>query len=171
MATLDFILGDWTIRRGDRLPILGLAVESDIGEPLDLTGAVCTMKLRHQDGGHVLSVEQAVIPEVDGWLLLPAFVYDAPNGVVLYDWPQLQVEMLRVGVLDLAVEAVLPDGEMVTAPSDRTARLVVRPPAWLGATPSPMWKDTLFETINTVGGVYSTLGTWNTSTPGQITGP
>lgn len=173
MATgvIDFILGDWVMRRGDRLPMLGLAIESDTGEPVDLTGAVCTLMLRFQDGGHALSIEQNVIAERNGWLLLPAYVYDAPNGVVVYDWPQAQTELLRVGTLEMMVEAVLPGGQRIIAPTARAARLIVRPSVWPDATPAPMWLDTSFADINAPAGTYSTLGVWNTGTPGQITGP
>src|SRR3954463_2518663 len=114
MATageIDFILGDWEMRVGDRLPIVGLALETDTGVPVDLTGAVCTLMLRHTDGGDALRVEHPTIAERNNWLLLPAFVYDPPGGVVVYDWPQVETELLRTGVLEMMVEAVWPNGD------------------------------------------------------------
>ena len=166
----DFILGEWVMRTGDRLPLLGLVLESDAGKPLNLTGASCTLLLRHQDGGDALTVPHPGIPTRNGWLVLPAFVYDPPNGVVVYDWPQAETSSLRVGVLEMMVEAVLANGDLVTVPTARDARLVVRPSAWPSATPAPDWIDTAFVEIN-AGDDYSTLGVWNTSVPGEVHGP
>jgi hypothetical protein len=167
---IDFILGDWSMRRGDRLPMIGLALESDTGVPLDLTGAVCTLMLRHQDGGSVLSITTDIFETRNGWLMLPAFVYDAPNGVVVYDWPQFETESLRVGVMFMQVEVTwAATGEKIVVPTDRDARLVIRPVAWPMSFPAG-WADTVFTAIN-AGGEYSTLGGWNTSTPGQVAGP
>jgi hypothetical protein len=150
--------------------MLGLALESDTGVPIDLTGAVCTLMLRHQDGGSALAVTTDIFETSNGWLMLPAFVYDPPGGVVVYDWPQIETESLRTGVMFMMVEAVwAATGEKIVVPTDRDARLVVRPRAW-PAIAAPGWVDTTFTAIN-AGGEYSTLGGWNTSTPGQVAGP
>ena len=125
-ALVDFFLGEWHMRQGDRLPMLGLTLEADTGEPLNLTGAVCTLMLRHEDGLNPLIIEQSVLPIVDGWLHLPAYVYDPPNGVVLYDWPQIETESLTLGMFQLMVEARWPNGDMVTVPPARDARRLVR---------------------------------------------
>src|SRR4051812_26453310 len=117
-TTADFIIGDWLMRAGDRLPMLGLALEDDGGTPLDLTDARATLMLRHQDGLDALTIAHPGLDVRDGWLLLPALVYDAPNGVVLYDWPAAETESLRIGVLELMVEVVWPaTGEKVTVPT------------------------------------------------------
>ena len=125
---IEFIVGELTIRRGDRQPLIGLVVESDVGEPVDLTGAVCSMLLRPEDGEDALTVDHPGLAVRDGWLVLPAFVYDAPHGIVVYDWPQAETSNLAIGVMELVVEAVWPDGRRVTSPTARDARLVVRPP-------------------------------------------
>jgi hypothetical protein len=137
-VTADFIIGEWLLRAGDRLPILGLALESDTGEPLDLTDARATLMLRHQDGLDALTIEHPGLEIRDGWLMLPAFIYDAPNGVVVYDWPSDETESLRVGVLELMVEVLWPaTNERVIVPSMRDARLVVRPSAIPEGPPGP----------------------------------
>jgi hypothetical protein len=166
---IDYIVGDLIQRRGDRLPLLGLALESDTGIAVNLTGAVCTLMLRHQDGLDALTIPHPGISETDGWLHLPAFIYDPPNGIIVYDWPQAEVSSLQIGVLELIIEASwAATGERITVPSDRSARLIVRPSAWPEAP--DMWFDTDFVSINT-GGDYSTLGTWNTSVIGEVHGP
>ena len=35
---IDQLLGEWVMRRGDRLPMLSLVIEDDDGNPVDLTG-------------------------------------------------------------------------------------------------------------------------------------
>ena len=167
---IEFIIGDWTMRRGDRLPMMGLALETDTGVPVDLSGSTATLMLRHQNGGPVLSITTAVFETRGDWLLLPAFIYDAPNGVIIYDWPQIETESLRVGPMFMQVEVIWAgSGERIVVPTDRDARLIVRPVAWPMTFP-PGWSDTLFAAIN-AGGDYSTLGTWNTTVPGEVHGP
>ena len=170
MNNIDFILGELVMRAGDRLPMLGLALETDTGAAVDLTGAVCTLMLRHTDGGDALRVAHPTIQTRNGWLLLPAFVYDPPNGVVVYDWPQVETELLRTGVLEMMIDVTWPNGDGISVPTARDARLIVRPTAWPDATPVPGWIDTTFTAIN-AGGDYSTLGSWNTTVPGEVHGP
>lgn len=123
---IDFVLGEWVMRRGDRLPMLGLTLETDTAEPLDITGAVCTLMLRHEDGGLALDPDQPIIARTaENWLLLPAFVYDGPHGVVLYDWPQAETESLRIGVHQMMVRVEWP-GRHASVPTARDARLIVR---------------------------------------------
>ena len=44
-----------------------------------------------------------------------------------YDWPDFQTAGLTTGVNELVVSVEFPNGTHITAPSDRAARLVVRP--------------------------------------------
>ena len=132
MSDLSVILGEWTMRRGDRLPMLSVVVETDgiPPQPVDLTGATAWLQLRCEDGSDPLTLP-ATFPShelIDGWLVLQAYVYDPPNGVVVYDWPDFQTAGLTVGVDELVIRCDFPDGSHITAPSDRSARLVVRPP-------------------------------------------
>lgn len=125
------ILGEWTMRRGDRLPMLSMVVENDATPPVpvNLSGATCWLQLRCEDGSDPFTVP-ATFPShtvVNGWIVLPAYIYSGPAGVVVYDWPDFQAAGLTVGVDELVIRVDFPDGTHLTAPSDRAARLVVRP--------------------------------------------
>lgn len=132
MSNQSVILGEWAMRRGDRLPLLALAIEDDRGNPADLTDGTAYFVLHHEENLGVIT------PPPDhldgsytgaGSLVLPAFIYDPPNGIVIYDWPQAETVNLTVGVLNLSVVVTWPDGASLTAPSVREARLLVRPSA------------------------------------------
>jgi hypothetical protein len=125
----DMILGEWVMRRGDRLPMFSVVIEDDEGQPVNLTGGRAHLQIRPEDGAPPLDLPAGypVPPYVNGWLVLDAFIYDAPNGLVTYDWPSFQTAGLTVGVSELVVSVDFPDGTHLTAPSDRSARLVVRP--------------------------------------------
>jgi len=122
MSELSLILGEWTMRRGDRLPMLSMIIENDATPPVPV-------QLRCEDGFDPLTLPDTFPPHevINGWLVVQAYVYSGPDGVVVYDWPDFQTAGLTVGVDELVVRVDFPDGSHLTAPSDRSARLVVRP--------------------------------------------
>lgn len=125
------ILGDWQMRRGDRLPLLAVAVEDDDGKPVDLSGATAWFQFRCDDGTQAVTLPDSAPPLAypgQDWLVLQAYVYNGPAGIVVYDWNDPETENLTVAVMELVVAAKLPSGSWLTAPSDRSARLIVRPP-------------------------------------------
>ena len=131
MSDESILLGEWTMRRGDRLPLLSVVVENDAHppQPANLTGGTAWLQLRCEDGTDPLTLPDTFPPHtlVNGWIVLQAYIYDAPNGVVVYDWADVESAGLTVGVDELVIRVDFPDGSHLTAPSDRSARLVVRP--------------------------------------------
>lgn len=131
MSDQSMILGEWTMRRGDRLPLLSVVVENDATPPVpvNLTGATAWLQLRCEDNVDPLTLPDTFPPHEisNGWLVFQAYVYNPPGGVVVYDWPNFQTAGLTVGVDELVIRCDFPDGSHITAPSDRAARLIVRP--------------------------------------------
>jgi hypothetical protein len=129
MSDPSMILGEWTMRRGDRLPLLSVVIEDDEGNPANLTGGTAFLQLRCEDGEAAVELPDSFPPVtyVNGWLVLQAYVYNAVAGVVVYDWPDAQTAGLAVGVDEMVVAVHFPDGSMLTAPTNRDARLIVRP--------------------------------------------
>ena len=120
----DYI-GEITMRSGDRLPLLAVAIEDDMGVAVPLTGATAVeFRLRHEDGIWPL-VTPPVVPG-DTWLVLPGSVVDAAAGIVAYDWDIATADMVP-GVLDLLVVVYIAGGATVSAPSDHAARILMRP--------------------------------------------
>jgi hypothetical protein len=129
------ILGDWQMRRGDRLPLLAVAVEDDQGVPVDLTGARAYFQFRCDDGTFPVTLPDTAPPLAApgyDWLILQGLVYNGPAGIVAYDWTDDETSTLTIAVMELVVSCLLPDGSWVTAPSDRAARLIVRPELYPG---------------------------------------
>jgi len=129
MSDPTMIIGEWSMRRGDRLPMLSVRIEDDDGRPVDLTGGTAYLQLRSEDGYASLELPEGFPPVhyIKGWLVLQAYIYDPPNGIVVYDWPDDQTAGLTVGVDELMISVFFADGGTITAPSDRDARLIVRP--------------------------------------------
>lgn len=129
MSDTDLV-GDWTMRRGDRLPLLALILEDDEGRPLDLTQGRVWLMLQCEDGRTPVSLPAPLPPLLleNGWLLLEMMVYDAVNGIVVYDWPDLASTGLTVGVDQMMLRVDYLNGDHVTVPTNRDTRLVVRPP-------------------------------------------
>jgi hypothetical protein len=120
----DYI-GEITMRSGDRLPLIAVAIETDMGVAVDLTGATSVeFRLRHEDGIWPLHTPP-VVPG-DTWLVLPGVIIDPVAGVVAYDWAPETADLVP-GVLDLVVIVYLAAGATVSAPSDHTARILLRP--------------------------------------------
>ncbi|MET0579823.1 MAG: hypothetical protein ABW122_14290 [Ilumatobacteraceae bacterium] len=123
----EVFIGEITMRSGDRLPLLAVAIEDDEGVPVDLTdAATADFWLLHEDGIWPLSTPK---PDPDGknWLVLPGMIVDAPQGIVAYDWGTITSDLVP-GVLDLVVVvAFRTAGETLSAPTDDTALLYVRP--------------------------------------------
>lgn len=121
----DYI-GEIIMRSGDTVPLLAVAVEDDMGVPVDLTGATSVdVMLTNEDGEDPRAV---VTGPVQPQLVLPGSITDPVNGLVTYDWALDLV--LRPGVVQLVVVAHFPTGP-ISAPSDRTASITVRPDALL----------------------------------------
>lgn len=130
MSDPSQILGEWVMRRGDRLPMLSVVIEDDQGVPVNLTGGTAFLQLRAEDGVAALAFPPdfpEVVSYVHGWLVLQAFIYDPVGGVIVYDWPSAQTAALTVGVDELVFAVHFPDGSSITAPTNRDARLIVRP--------------------------------------------
>ena len=124
------ILGEWTMRRGDRLPLLSVRIEDDDGRAVNITGATAAyLQIRAEDGLAALELPAGSPPVtyVNGWLVLQAYIYDPATGVIVYDWPDFQSAGLTVGVDEMMVTVTFPDGHTLTAPTNRDARLIVRP--------------------------------------------
>jgi len=117
----DYI-GTITMRSGDQLPLLAMVIEDDMGTPVDLTGATTAdIILRHEDGRDPRVDPDRPMPT----LTLPGYVTDPPHGLVVYDWdPNL---LLRPGALQLTLHVAVAAGGYVTAPTDRSAWIFVRP--------------------------------------------
>lgn len=121
----DYI-GEITMRSGDRLPLLAVTIETDMGVPVDLTGATAVeFRLRHEDGIWPLASTPPPAPG-DSWLVLPGSIINAAGGLVAYDWAPETADLIP-GVLDLLVVVYLAGGATVSAPSDHAARIFMRP--------------------------------------------
>lgn len=129
MSDTSMLLGEWTMRRGDRLPLLSVVIEDDAGVPVNLTGGTAYLQLRCEDGLAALELPETFPPVeyINGWLVLEAYIYDPVAGVVVYDWPDAQTVGLTVGVDELIIVVRYPDGSVLTVPTSRDARLNVRP--------------------------------------------
>jgi len=114
-----------TMRSGDRLPLLSVAVEDDNGNPADLTEATSVFfVLRHEDGIWPLTTDRpAGAPVV---LTLPGYIADPVTATVVYDWEEL-LENLIAGDYDLSVVVHYSTGGTLTAPSDNIGRVHLRP--------------------------------------------
>ena len=115
-------IGEIIMRSGDTAPLLAVAVEDDMGVPIDLTGAISVdIVLTNEDGD---DPRAGYVERPQPQLLLGGTISNAAAGLVTYDWaPDL---VLRPGVVQLVVVANFPTGPL-SAPSDRTARITVRP--------------------------------------------
>jgi len=124
VARPGFYVGEIEMRSGDQLPLLTVAIEDDFGIPANLGGATeCEFVLTNLDGRD----PRVVIPygqTPKTHMVLPAAIIDAATGVVSFDWGLYTA--LRPGVLDVVVIVKTPGGNVV-APTDRSARITVRP--------------------------------------------
>jgi hypothetical protein len=130
MTDTSMILGDWQMRRGDRLPLLAVAVEDDQGNPVDLVDARAYFQFKCLDGTFPVTLPDQAPPLAfpgSSWLILQGLIYNGPAGIVVYDWPDDETGNLTIAVMELIVTCLFPDGTWITAPSDRVARLIVRP--------------------------------------------
>lgn len=119
------ILGEWKVRRGDRLPMLALVVETDAGVPVNLTGATVIIQFRPEDGSYALDLPTAPQPALGTWYERQALIVDPVAGLIVYDFLQEEVDNLTIATHEVVVRAEWPDN-ILTAPSARDARLVVR---------------------------------------------
>jgi hypothetical protein len=115
-------IGEILMRSGDTAPLLAVAVEDDMGVPVDLTGATSVVvKLINEDGD---DPRAGYVAQPQSELLLPGTITSPLAGIVTYDWDPTMV--LRPGVIQLVVEAEFPTGPL-SAPSDRSALITMRP--------------------------------------------
>lgn len=113
------------MRQRDRLPLISVAVENDIGQPLNLTSATkVEMCFRMVDGTQLFAGGYPYAGT--DWYARQVTVIDANTGVVAYDWSKDEADNVRVGIIELAVRVQFPDGEIV-APTDHQAYIVMRP--------------------------------------------
>ena len=138
MSDPQQILGEWLMRRGDRNPLLSVILEDDAGVPLNLTGCKVWLILLAEDGDPIF--EPYVAGDLNWWEA-EAYIYNAPAGLVVYDWPDVQTASLAPGVNQIMFRVDRPDGSTITVPSEREARLIVRPavlaPSFAPAPPPP----------------------------------
>src|SRR4030095_6127577 len=131
MSNESIVIGEWVMRRGDRLPLFSVVIEDDgtPPQPADLTGGTAWLQLRCEDLSDPLTLPDTFPPHqlIDGWLVLQAYIYNGPGGVVVYDWPTFETAGLTVGVDELVIRVDFPDGTHLTAPTDRSTRQIVRP--------------------------------------------
>jgi hypothetical protein len=121
------IIGEITMRSGDQTPLLAVAVEDDMGVPVNLSTATSIdIIFTNTDGADPRRTPSN--PPLTT-LVLPGQIVDGPNGVVVYDWTV--ADAFRPGIVAFAVIAHLPSGDVI-APTDHLARIVVRPDVVVG---------------------------------------
>lgn len=114
MALVPIPPQDFVIRAGDDLPTFAAVIEDEYGNPVDLTDA--TVRL-------VADSEVAHEPT----LAAEVFVENPTAGVITFDWDRRVTTVLAPGVYQLYAIAEWPNGYRLTAPSDRSATLTIRP--------------------------------------------
>lgn len=102
------------LRSGDDLPGFAAVVEDQLGTPVDLTGSICWIIVCDEH-----NVEAAINTQCS--------ILNAPAGVVQFDWDTAITAMLGPGYYELFIVAEWADGRRVTAPSDRSLFLIIRP--------------------------------------------
>lgn len=119
----DYV-GQITMRSGDQLPTFAVAIEDDMGIPVNISTAQrVDLLLTNHDGE-----DPRVVPHTppSPVMSVQAQPIDPVNGVIVYDWTL--GDRLRPGMVSIVVVVTLPSGEL-SAPTDRTARISVRPDA------------------------------------------
>lgn len=116
----DYI-GEIMMRSGDQLPLFAVAIETDMGDPVDISAATSVdIILTNEDGYD----PRRRAPQPTTPLVLPGLIASGSAGIVTYDWGQ--ADILRPGIVQVVVVAHLPDGPL-SAPTDRTAYITMRP--------------------------------------------
>lgn len=118
----DYV-GEVIMRSGDQLPTLGIAIEDDMGNPLNLTDAqYVDILVLNPDG---IDPREDPTAPVQYAYVLPADIVNPTAGLVVHDWDL--IDTLRPAQLQIIVVVNYADGTRVAAPSDRSARLSIRP--------------------------------------------
>jgi hypothetical protein len=112
----------WYKGRGDRLPMFAAQVLDLYDNPLNLVGAQAWLGLIPAQFDIYIPSGQEL---ANMWTEVPLAFYDAPNGIVFYDWQQLGADIIPPGVYRLAVRAITAAGLQVTTPTDGRTELVV----------------------------------------------
>lgn len=102
------------LRSGDDLPGFAAIVEDQNGQPVDLTDAICWIIVCDEH-----NVEAAINTQCS--------VLNATAGVVQFDWDTATTAALGPGYYELFVVAEWMTGNRISAPSDRSLWLVIRP--------------------------------------------
>src|SRR4030095_1022000 len=102
MSNESIVIGEWVMRRGDRLPLFSVVIEDDgtPPQPADLTGGTAWLQLPCEGLSAPLTLPDTFPPHqlIDGWLVLQAYIYNGPGGVVVYDWPNFETARVAVRV-------------------------------------------------------------------------
>lgn len=102
------------LRAGDDLPGFAAIIEDELGAPLDLTDSTPYLLLREENTGIYVTNDECYVP-------------NPTAGVVTFDWEGGVTTRFDPGVYQVSVRVEYDDGRRVTAPSDRTVFLKVRP--------------------------------------------
>ena len=129
-----------SMRQGDRLPIIAVAVEDDQARPLDMsaTGTSAYMCFRMLDGSPLFP--SGYPWSGPDWYEQSVLIANGPGGVVSYDWSEIEADNVGIGIIELAVRVFLPGvgfGASVYAPTDGHAYIVMRSRVYPIGTPIP----------------------------------
>lgn len=102
------------LRAGDDLPGFAAIIEDELGEPLDLTDSTPYLVLRDENDGTYVTNDECYVP-------------NPVAGLVTLDWEGGVTTRFDPGQYQVAVVVEYDDGRRVTAPSDRSVFLIVRP--------------------------------------------
>jgi hypothetical protein len=108
-------MADFTIGRGDLLPILTATLTGDTGAVIDLTGCTVKFNMKARSGAAVKVTAAAT-------------VVNAPGGIVSYTWAAGDTNV--DGTYDAEFEVTYPSGKKLTVPNG--AKTTVRVEADLG---------------------------------------
>lgn len=116
-TSVPFILGGssrpvLSMKVGDRAPLLRAMLVDDAGNPVNLTGATVTFRMKSRSGGS-LKVNAA------------ASVVDAVNGVAQYTWAATDTDTAGYYRAEFGVSF---GGPMETVPASGTMTVVLTPP-------------------------------------------
>ncbi len=103
---------DITLGVGDTAPVFRATLNDPAGDPVDLTGATVTMKIR--DVNHVAASRTVSVT-----------ILDETDAEVGYDWVTADTE--TAGDYHMRIEALLASGKVMSWPNDRSWVLRVTP--------------------------------------------
>ncbi len=101
------------LRAGDSLPGFAAVLEDQLGNPVDLTDAVCYLQ--------VVDRIANVLHENECTIANPA------TGTVVYDWTGVETRAWGVGVHEIRVRVLWDNGDALIAPASVGVELIIRP--------------------------------------------